>query len=62
MGRPEQRQRIQEVQLRESGMTRPAIAKKMGVSLSAVYRAHLSYDRGVVARRRREDGEARGAW
>jgi hypothetical protein len=35
-GRPEQRQRIQMVLLRESGMTQPAIAEAMGVSLSTV--------------------------
>jgi predicted ArsR family transcriptional regulator len=31
---PEQRQRIQMVLLRESGMTQPVIAAAMGVSLS----------------------------
>ncbi len=35
-----QRQRIQMVLLRESGMTQPAIAAAMGVSLSTVNRAH----------------------
>ena len=33
---PAQRQRIQMVLLRESGMTQPAIATAMGVSLSTV--------------------------
>src|SRR5262245_38545085 len=41
-----QRQRIQMVLLRESGMTQPAIAEAMGVSLSTVNRAHMAYDRG----------------
>jgi transposase len=36
-----QRQRIQMVLLRESGMTQPAIAAAMGVSLSTVNRAHM---------------------
>ena len=45
-GRPEQRQRIQMVLLRESGMTQPAIAEAMGVSLSTVNRAHMAYDHG----------------
>ena len=35
-GYPQQRQRIQMVLLRESGMTQPAIAEAMGVSLSTV--------------------------
>jgi transposase len=43
---PEQRQRIQMVLLRESGMTQPAIAEAMGVSLSTVNRAHMAYDGG----------------
>jgi len=43
---PEQRQRIQMVLLRESGMTQPLIAAAMGVSLSTVNRAHMAYDRG----------------
>ena len=42
----EQRQRIQMVLLRESGMTQPLIAAAMGVSLSTVNRAHMAYDRG----------------
>ncbi|MGZ3350990.1 MAG: helix-turn-helix domain-containing protein, partial [Xanthobacteraceae bacterium] len=33
-GDPQRRQRIQMVLLRESGMTQPAIAEAMGVSLS----------------------------
>jgi transposase len=41
---PAQRQRIQMVLLRESGMTQPAIAEAMGVSLSTVNRAHMAYD------------------
>lgn len=40
------RQRIQMVLLRESGMTQPAIAETMGVSLSTVNRAHMAYDQG----------------
>jgi transposase len=43
---PQQRQRIQMVLLRESGMTQPAIAEAMGVSLSTVDRAHMAYDGG----------------
>ena len=39
-----QRQRIQMVLLRESGMTQPLIAAAMGVSLSTVNRAHMAYD------------------
>jgi transposase len=34
------------VLLRESGMTQPAIAEAMGVSLSTVNRAHMAYDQG----------------
>jgi hypothetical protein len=45
-GRPVQRQRIQMVLLRESGMTQPAIVEAMGVSLSTVNRTHMAYDRG----------------
>src|SRR6202045_5115798 len=41
---PAQRQRIQMVLLRESGMAQPAIAAAMGVSLSTVNRAHMAYD------------------
>jgi transposase len=43
-----QRQRIQMVLLRESGMTQPAIAAAMGVSLSTVNRAHMDFDRGGI--------------
>ena len=43
---PAQRQRIQMVLLRESGMTQPAIAAALGVSLSTVNRAHMAYDHG----------------
>ena len=42
----DQRQRIQMVLLRESGMTQPLIAAAMGVSLSTVNRAHMACDRG----------------
>jgi transposase len=45
---PTQRERIQMVLLRESGMTQPAIAEAMGVSLSTVNRAHMAYDSGGV--------------
>ena len=45
---PDQRQRIQMVLLRESGMTQPAIAAAMGVSLSTVNRAHMAYDLGGI--------------
>ena len=44
----EQRQRIQMVLLRESGMTQPLIAAAMGVSLSTVNRAHMAYDHGEL--------------
>ena len=44
----EQRQRIQMVLLRESGMTQPLIAAAMGVSLSTVNRAHIAYDHGGI--------------
>jgi DNA-directed RNA polymerase specialized sigma24 family protein len=37
-----QRERIQIVLLRESGMTQPAIAEAMGVSLSTVNRVHMA--------------------
>ena len=43
-----QRQRIQMVLLRESGMTQPAIAEALGVSLSTVNRAHMDYDHGDI--------------
>jgi transposase len=43
-----QRERIQMVLLRESGMTQPAIAEAMGVSLSTVNRAHMAYDGGAI--------------
>ena len=52
-GRPEQRQRIQMVLLRESGMTQPAIAEAMGVSLSTVMRRRNS--RGASRREQRAD-------
>ena len=40
------RQRIQMLLLRESGMTQPAIAAALGVSLSTVNRAHMAHDGG----------------
>ena len=40
------RRRIQMLLLRESGMTQPAIAAALGVSLSTVNRAHMAYDGG----------------
>jgi transposase len=43
-----QRERIQMVLLRESGMTQPAIAEAMGVSLSTVNRAHMAFDHGGI--------------
>ena len=43
-----QRQRIQMVLLRESGMTQPAIAEAMGVLLSTVNRAHMAFDQGGI--------------
>ena len=45
---PAQRERIQMVLWRECGMTQPAIAQGMGVSLSTVNRAHMAYDRGGI--------------
>jgi transposase len=36
------------VLLRESGMTQPAIAEAMGVSLSTVNRAHMAFDHGGI--------------
>ena len=44
----DQRQRIQMVLLRDSGMTQPLIAAAMGVSLSTVNRAHMAYDHGEL--------------
>src|SRR5271156_3800579 len=56
-GDPAHRQRIQMVLLRESGMTQPAIAQAMGVSLSTVNRAHMAYDHGgLKALRRKPSG------
>ena len=43
-----QRQRIQMMLLRESGMAQPAIAAAMGVSLSTVNRAHMAYHHGGI--------------
>ena len=48
---PTQRERIQMVLMRESGMTQPGIAEVMGVSLSTVNRAHMAYDSGAGSRR-----------
>ena len=45
---PVQRERIQMVLLRESGMTQPEIAEAMGVSLSTVNRAHMAYGDGGI--------------
>jgi transposase len=45
---PAQRERIQMVLWRECGMTQPAIAQGMGVSLSTVNRAHMAYDHGGI--------------
>ncbi len=45
---PAQRQRIQMVLLREGGLTQPAIAAAMGVSLNTVNRAHMAYDHGGI--------------
>src|SRR5215468_10937083 len=45
---PAQRERIQMVLWREIGMTQPAIAEGMGVSLSTVNRAHMAYDQGGI--------------
>src|SRR5471032_872521 len=47
-GRAEQRERIQMVLLRETGMTQPAISEAMGVSLSTVNRAHMAFDHGGI--------------
>ena len=40
---------IQMILLRERGMTQPAIAEAMGVSLSTVNRAHMAYDGGGIS-------------
>jgi transposase len=46
---PEKQHRgIQMVLLRENGMTQPAIAEAMGVSLSTVNRAQMAYDHGGI--------------
>jgi transposase len=45
---PTQRERIQMVVLRESGLTQPEIAAATGVSLSTVNRAHMAYDSGGI--------------
>jgi transposase len=41
------------VLLREKGMTQPAIAAALGVSLSTVNRAHMAYDHGGTPKKRR---------
>src|SRR5260370_5344402 len=46
--RAEQRQRMQIVLLRETGMTQPAVATGMGVSLSTVNRGDMAYDHGGI--------------
>jgi transposase len=52
-----QRQRIQMVLLREGGLTQPAIAAAMGVSLSTVNRAHMAYDgEGIKALKPKPNG------
>jgi transposase len=52
-----QRQRIQMVLLRESGMAQPAIAAAMGVSVSTVKRAHMPYDHdGITALKPKPSG------
>src|SRR3974390_335830 len=43
-----QRERIQMVLLRESGLTQPQIAQALGVSLSTVNRAHMAYNKGGI--------------
>jgi hypothetical protein len=43
---PAQRERIQMLLLRESGMTQPAIG--VAWSLSTVNRAHMAYDQGGI--------------
>src|SRR4051812_33549525 len=54
---PAQRQRIQMVLMRETGMTQPEIADVMGVSLSTVNRAHMTYDKdGVKALKTKSSG------
>ena len=58
-GHPEQRQRIQMVLLRESGMTQPAIAEAMGVSLSTVNRTHMAYDHGGLRALKRKPSGGR---
>ena len=45
---PAQRERIQMVLLRESGLTQPQIAQALGMSLSTVNRAHMAYDKGGI--------------
>jgi transposase len=55
-----QRERIQMVLLRESGMTQPEIAAAMGVSLSTVNRAHMAYEHfGIKALKPKANGGRR---
>src|SRR5256885_16327566 len=52
-----QRQRMQMVLLRESGMTQPAIAQGMGVSVSTVTGAQRAYDHcGIKALKPKPNG------
>jgi predicted ArsR family transcriptional regulator len=53
-----QRQRIEMVLLRESGMTQPAIAAAMGVSLSTVNRAHMGPMTRAASRRAQAQAQA----
>ena len=56
---PVQRERIQMVLLRESGMRQVEIAQCMGVSLSTVNCAHMAYDHdGIKALRPKPNGGA----
>jgi hypothetical protein len=48
---------MQMVLLRDGGMTQPAIAAAMGVSLSTVNRAHMPYDNG-----RHRGAQAEAEW
>jgi Winged helix-turn helix len=54
-GRCTSRQRIQMILLRESGMTQPAIAAAMGVSLSTVNRARIDHG-GIKALKPKPSG------
>src|SRR5580698_8653849 len=61
-GHPEQRQRIQMILLRESGIAQPAIADAMGVSLSTVNRAHMAYDHGGIKAPPRRNTRCNCCW